>query len=88
MNAVSLQHYLTRLPSLSAVIFPRDEERVINVEDFKHSIDFDDEVSSSENVAAAGFFMQYIDDIASRKEGMAVKELVLEQVVVQWVQLW
>ena len=72
MNEVSLQRYLTRLPSLTEVVFPSEEERFISAAEFKQSIDYEEKEVCQANVLAAEFLLQYLDEIETRKEG-AVK---------------
>ena len=69
MNEISLQRYLTRLPSLTEVVFPSEEERFISAAEFKQSIDYEDEEACQANVLAAEFLLQFLDEIETRKEG-------------------
>lgn len=62
MNEVSLQLYLTRLPSLTEVVFP-SEERFNSAAEFKQSIDYEEKEACQANVLAAEFLLQYLDEI-------------------------
>lgn len=69
MNEVSLQRYLTRLPSLTEVVFPPEEERFISAAEFKESVDYEEKEACQANALAAEFLLQYLDEIETRKEG-------------------
>lgn len=68
MNEVSLKWYLTRLPSLTEVVFP-SEERFISAAEFKQSFDYEEKEACQANVLAAEFLLQSLDEIETRKEG-------------------
>ena len=66
MQEVKLVHYMSKWPVLARLVFPRDNERQLNVNEFKNKILFEER---SENEECANFLDQYLEMIEERQEG-------------------
>ena len=66
MEEMKLVTYLSKWPVLANVVFPRDNERILDRNEFKDKIDFEER---DENEHATQFLFQYIDMIEQRQQG-------------------
>ena len=63
---MKLVTYLGKRPVLANLVFPRDYERIMDRNEFKDKIDFEER---DENEHATQFLFQYIDMIEQRQQG-------------------
>ena len=69
MEEVSLHSYMIQWPSLVKIVFPTEASRVIQGEDVKKCIVFEEKDSSAENQRTADFFVAYVGELELRKKG-------------------
>jgi hypothetical protein len=66
MEELKLVTYMSKWPVLDTLIFLRDHERLLNGDEFKDKIVFED---MNENQAVTQFLFRYVDMIEQRHEG-------------------
>ena len=70
MDEIGLTAYLIKCSALTKLVFPLENERTIVAKDVIESISFQGKDESEENYLTSSFFLQYINEISERKEGI------------------
>ena len=76
MNELSLVNYLKAHEGLTATVFPRECESVINKEDLKGRISVEDE-NHPQGQVIVGFLHRFIDEVSREAEGKLLPLLFL-----------
>ena len=69
MNAVSLQQFLTRQPSLLAIVFPPHDARNVSSSQMKSKLSYESRECDKKQAITKSMFEQYIEEIAIPREG-------------------
>jgi hypothetical protein len=72
---VGLKSFLERYPHIINQLFPTDEECKFSAKEVKEKISFSGEESEA-NTRTKKFFLDYIDVVENRKEGVYIKRNV------------
>ena len=70
MNAVSLQIFLMKQPSLLKIVFPPNAARNISATEMISKLTFESDESNEREVNTRRMFEEYILEIATPKEGI------------------
>ncbi|CAB4007014.1 E3 ubiquitin- ligase UPL2-like [Paramuricea clavata] len=77
MDEVSLTTFLIKCSSLSKLVFPEENERIIKAKEVINCLLFQEREESEANQLAADFFLRYIEEIEKKQEdGAGLVDLI------------
>jgi hypothetical protein len=79
MDEVSLTTFLIKCSSLSKLVFPEENERIIKAKEVINCMLFQEREESEANQLAADFFLRYIEEIDKKQEGTVIRGRPLEK---------